>query len=143
MCAVTNTTIKAVYVTNESDKEQAADKVTLTTNASRNGAKWRVTLVMNYAITDDHTILQRGFLYWPTNTDLSVEKKEYLKYREWDSETSSNNGATVLNLNTSNPDKMIYARAYVIVKDASGNQQTIYSKPIAVSYNIITGATGN
>ncbi len=143
VCAVTNTTIKAVYVTNESDKEQAADKVTLTTNASRNGAKWRVTLVMNYAITDDHTILQRGFLYWPTNTDLSVEKKEYLKYREWDSETSSNNGATVLNLNTSNPDKMIYARAYVIVKDASGNQQTIYSKPIAVSYNIITGATGN
>ena len=143
VCAVTNTTIKAVYVTNESDKEQAADKVTLTTNASRNGAKWRVTLVMNYAITDDHTILQRGFLYWPTNTDLSVEKKEYLKYREWDSETSSNNGATVLNLNTSNPDKMIYARAYVIVKDASGNQQTIYSEPIAVSYNIITGATGN
>lgn len=143
VCAVTNTTIKAVYVTNESDKEQAADKVTLTTNASRNGAKWRVTLVMNYAIMDDHTILQRGFLYYPTNTDLSVEKKEYLKYREWDSETSSNNGATVLNLNTSNPDKMIYARAYVIVKDASGNQQTIYSEPIAVSYNIITGATGN
>ena len=143
VCAVTNTTIKAVYVTNESDKEQAADKVTLTTNASRNGAKWRVTLVMNYAITDDHTILQRGFLYWPTDTDLSVENKGYLKYREWDSETSSNNGATVLNLNTSNPDKMIYARAYVIVKDASGNQQTIYSEPIAVSYNIITGATGN
>ena len=143
VCAVTNTTIKAVYVTNESDKEQAADKVTLTTNASKNGAKWRVTLVMNYAITDDHTILQRGFLYWPTNTDLSVENKGYLKYREWDSKTSSNNGATVLNLNTSNPDRMIYARAYVIVKDASGNQQTIYSEPIAVSYNIIIGATGN
>ena len=142
VCAVTNTTIKAVYVTNESDKEQAADKVTLTTNASKNGAKWRVTLVMNYAITDDHTILQRGFLYWPTNTDLSVENKEYLKYREWGG-TDSNNGATVLNLNTSNPGKMIYARAYVIVKDASGNTQTIYSEPIAVSYNIITGATGN
>lgn len=142
VCAVTNTTIKAVYVTNESDKEQAADKVTLTTNASKNSAKWRVTLVMNYAITDDHTILQRGFLYWPTNTDLSVENKEYLKYREWGG-TDSNNGATVLNLNTSNPGKMIYARAYVIVKDASGNTQTIYSEPIAVSYNIITGATGN
>ena len=96
-----------------------------------NTGKKKISFTSTVNIPSDWTCVEMGMLYttkaaYSTDTALQIDKLNIYKYKS-EGVFESGSGTITMNLSTSSSRGTIYARCYVICKDASGNYQHIYS----------------
>lgn len=97
----------------------------------------RVTFVATRSVPDGYILMEQGVMYDKTGSytnDTFVVSDTNIKRYVGSSMTSS--GVLSLNVAVDNNDTILYARAYVVVKNTlTGNEETYYSEISQSSYN--------
>ena len=106
--------------------------------ATMNGEKYRVSTMMRYEVPKGYTVHESGFVRSTSGTftedELVIGAPNTKKHI---SNFTSQDAIYVLNINFSNPDKVVYYRAYVIY-EKDGELFTLYSPMVSGSYNQLT-----
>ena len=147
-------TLTAEYV-DENESVERQPVITLTEiSASQQGQKYAVSFTATRSVPEGYTVTEQGILM---STDSRYSEEDALEAMKLDSDgvkpagtmilKASNLdlvGVTVLSGTTKYAERTVYGRAYMILRDSSGNMEYVYSDTIlSGSYNSLTTNGGN
>ena len=134
--------LRAVYG-DEAEEHEPTIIITQTYAKFDNG-KYVVSNTEQYAVPARYTVMEVGFVYSTDGTLYGVAGgEENLKLdapntKKHLSGFTTNDGIYTFNARTSDPDKTVYAKAYMILKGPDGEILTYYSDMTAGSFNSLT-----
>ena len=123
-------------------------------SASQQGAKYAVSFTATRSVPDGYTVTEQGIL---VSTNSRYGQSDALDAMKLDANgakpddtfilkatNTDATGVTVLNGTVSAADRTVYGRAYMILRDSSGDMVYVYSDTIlSGSYNSLTTNGGN
>ncbi|MDD3278827.1 MAG: InlB B-repeat-containing protein [Lachnospiraceae bacterium] len=127
-----NVTIYAIYVADSETVIKVPTIVMTNKYATTENGINKVSFVATRTVPEGYTLVEQGMLYSkegsvtdPTDKTFIVGGENIYKYTSSD---TAANGVFTMNIKTPTVDTLIYARAYMIVKNNStGNEEIIYS----------------
>lgn len=103
--------------------------------ATMNGEKYRVSTMMRYEVPEGYTVHESGFVRSTSGTftedELEIGAPNTKKHI---SNFTGQDAIYVLNINFTDPGKVVYYKAYVIY-EKDGELFTVYSQMVSGSYN--------
>ncbi|MBO7658941.1 MAG: InlB B-repeat-containing protein [Clostridia bacterium] len=150
LCAVPGTALlQAVYGDTEVVPEPTIviTQTYCSTLVQNDTTKYVVSNTLQYYAPEQYTVMEVGFVYGIDSglfgleggyDRLVLDAPSTYRYSFGTSDSLENKGTYTYNLRTSDPARIIYAKAYLICKDADGNPVTLYSQMTAASFTSLT-----
>ncbi|MBP5236342.1 MAG: hypothetical protein J6128_02275 [Clostridia bacterium] len=107
--------------------------------ASTNGNKYRLSVTLSFYLPEGYTLHKSGFVRSTNGEDFAYDDLVIGANGTKVHETSftCNNGIYMMNLNTSNPDKAFFFKAFITFTNDQGELETLYSDMVSGSYSSI------
>ena len=108
--------------------------------ADKTANKYRMVFIQNYALGDQDQIVKTGFVY-TVDASMATDASMVLENSAMKvgiSSLTTKEGAYSYTLNTKDPDKVVYIRAFIQYMDAHGYLHTKYTRIENESYSSLT-----
>ena len=129
-----NVTMKAVYIDANTSAEAPKPVIAMTNVLKAENSK-EISFSVTRDVPDGYTVIEHGMLYKAVEneTELTLETSQVRKYMYG---TTTPKGIFTLNVNvTGKEDTQVAACGYLIVQNAEGTIEIVYSKTEICSYN--------